>query len=364
MEKDFGEIHVSKQKNKKVAYFVFAPSKISPSSMVRGFIYKDIISTNFHVKYFKFYSKYRGLKQTSLLKKIILKAYDLIISFLNSIKALYEIKNFQFLIIIKYINPLYLKIIKFFFNGKILFDFDDAIWLDSFGGEKRFINIITNSDYVSCDNSFLLKKAQLYNKNSFILNGPVNSNKPLKKLLNKTLTIGWIGSPSTIFYLLNISNKLKKSHHLKNLNLKIIGASEKDHKLIRNTFNNFKKVKIIGKYDSTQMIEELKEVDIGLYPIDSSDLSKGRGSLKALIYMGNSIPCIMSNEGNNSHEFTNQHNSILTENKNWSESLNLLIKNKSLYNKIKNNGYEYVYNNYSLENCFKQLKINFLDKHE
>ena len=230
-------------------------------------------------------------------------------------------------------------------------------------GEDTFKKIICNVDYVSCDNSFLLSKALTYNSNSFILNGPTQIEKftsEIKTRNDNKFIIGWVGSPDTLFYLYSVYDALEKIGELyKNVVFRIIGTGYDDKRI-----PNFEKIKIeiVRIYDEKLMLQEVKNFDIGIFPLFKNDLSCGRGLLKAKIYMSASVASICSNIGTASEFIINEKNGFLCSNTaEWISSFSKLIDDTNLRMEIGNNGFLTVNDNYSKNKCFLQLKTNFLD---
>ena len=151
-----------------------------PSSKVRGENFKVILEKNgYEVSYYYDFSKwisnmisiFSSFRTLSLLV-FFLKGLNYII---RSVKRKWLVKHFNTyngIIIIKNIDVDFLKIVRLAYKGKLLFDYDDAIWIPLFQGADVYKKLITGVDYVSCDNAFLMNRALTLNKNSFVLNGP------------------------------------------------------------------------------------------------------------------------------------------------------------------------------------------------
>jgi glycosyltransferase involved in cell wall biosynthesis len=356
---------------KKILYLISINGIYSPSTIVRAEIYLDEFKNdkNYAVKYFHLNSVFIDKLCFILRKNKITKPLSLpfiilnkIVSFFSKNIFLFLLKNYNAIIIIKYIEPEYLSKIRKIYRGLILFDFDDAIWLDSFGGYPRFKKLISSVDYVSCDNIYLLNEAKKFCNNCFILNGPAQVNIQVSNEVYKDeskIIIGWIGSQYTLFYLNLIVDVIEELSLLyNNLEFRICGIGRNYDYLPK-----FKSTKFstLAYYDNKTMIKEISNFDIGVYPIDESELSLGRGSLKATLYMSCGIPVVASAIGHNCNIIKNGFNGFLANSKNeWFEYLNNLIINEHLRKNIGENGFNFVRNEYSIENCYSQLRNNFL----
>ena len=355
---------------KKVLYLIFSES---PSSVVRAEIFNDIyIKNGYDVSYYYDYSsnlnsyinkisKYKFLFFLSLILRIIRKLF----LYIKRYFLLRNIYKYDAVIIIKYINPDFLYKVRNIFKKYILYDFDDAIWLPMFFGDCVFEKILSSVDFVSCDNYYLLEKSLELNNRSFILNGPSAIEKydlDIKSQKSDNITIGWIGSPSTIFYLYSIYDVLEQlGSKYSQVELLIIGSGYN-----KSAIPPFEKIKVrcIPEYNEKGMIKYVNTIDIGIYPLFYNQLSLGRGSLKAIIYMSAKVPVVAAAiGGENENIISNGSNGFLASNNNeWYAALELLICDSKLREKIGNAGFEHIKTKYSVDSCFNQLHNNFLIK--
>lgn len=358
----------------RVLYLISISGLNSPSTVVRAEIFTNSYQNDnlFSAHYYYLFSKKLD-KIIFFLKKdkhtkYLSAPFIVINNLVKEIKKIWLLQildKYSAIIIIKYFDLTLLSKIKFKYNGKILFDFDDAIWLKEFGGYQSFKNLVTKVDYVSCDNTYLLNESRKICNNCFIVNGPVKFNKTYFKYLSDNQTsnkiiIGWIGSPYTLFYLnqiVDVLDELSLIHD--NLEFRICGVGTN-----LTMIPHFKNTKIstLAFYNKDSMINEISKFDIGIYPIDNSELSLGRGSLKATLYMSCSVPVVANAIGHNCNIIQNGENGYLVNTKKeWFNVINNLIMNPKLRIEIGRNGYNFVKNEYSVEYCFLQLKNGFLN---
>ena len=353
---------------KKISYLVF---NNSPSSIVRATTFKDeFLKYNIEPLYFNLFSK----DLSSLSNWLFFYKLNFLALIVNKLNAIFErlafhyflmiCNKFDAIIIIKYIKPSFLLKLKAKTKAKLLYDFDDAVWVNYIMGEDTFKEIICNVDYVSCDNSFLLSKALKYNSNSFIVNGPTQIEKftsEIKTRNDNKFIIGWVGSPDTLFYLYSVYDALEQVGELyKNVVFRIIGTGFDDKRI-----PNFEKinVEILKTYNEKQMIYEVKNFDIGIFPLFKNDLSCGRGLLKSKIYMSASVSTLTSNIGTASELIINGKNGFLCNStEDWIRNICLLIENPILRKEIGEMGFMTVNQKYSKNSCFLELKTNFLDE--
>lgn len=216
-------------------------------------------------------------------------------------------------------------------KAKIIFDFDDAIWIDAVsknnagfswlkGGEKT-ADIIRVADTVFAGNTYLASYAKSFNNSIHIIPTTIDTNlyRPDVRKINNTVIIGWSGSTSTIehFKLAIPALTILKKRFGDKIDFRVIG----DEKYSCSDLN------IQGlpwKIDTE--LSDLKSMDIGIMPLPDDAWAKGKCGLKALQYMALEIPCVISKVGVNSEIVEHGINGFFaTTDEEWVENLSLLI---------------------------------------
>lgn len=251
------------------------------------------------------------------------------------------------------------------FGKKVIFDFDDAIWLaDTSPGNKKwewvknpkkFETNVALATLVIAGNKYLAEKAQLFNKNVTIIPTTVDTiiHVPKPELRNKEkITIGWSGSISTIKHFELVVPQLLKLHQQfeGKLQFKVIGDA--------GYVNEALAIKGIAWNEKTE-VDNLNSFDIGLMPLPNDEWANGKCGLKALTYMACGIPVVMSAVGVNTQIAVNGESAFLVNtSEEWLSSLQQLIINKSLRESMGEKGRQVVIKNYSVEaNKEKYLKV-------
>jgi len=250
---------------------------------------------------------------------------------------------------------------------KIIFDFDDAIWLPNVSeGNKKFewlknpsktSRLISLSDLVVAGNNYLEDYAKKYNKNVWMIPTTIDTDYHRKKNLIKKderICIGWTGSHTTIqhFEYAIPALQLLKEKFSNKIYFKVIGDSAYENR----------KIGIKGiSWKIENEISELSEIDIGIMPLPDTDWARGKCGLKALQYMALEIPCVMSPVGVNSKIVSDSINGFLAKDENeWVEKISLLIENPELRIKIGTAARKTVEGKYSVnsqkENYLSALK--------
>ncbi len=238
---------------------------------------------------------------------------------------------------------------------KIIFDFDDSVWLKNVSNENKHFSWIKNaaktskiialSDVVIAGNPYLANYALEYNKNVSIFPTTIDTEEYQREKNTKSekIIIGWSGSITTIQHFNFAVPILKKIQQKFNNSVifKVIGDG--------NFFNQELNIKGIA-WDKKTEISELSTFDIGIMPLPDSEWTKGKCGLKGLQYMALEIPTIMSPVGVNTEIINDGENGFLASNEDeWVEKLSLLIENHDLREKLGKAGRKTVEEKYSVK---------------
>jgi len=237
---------------------------------------------------------------------------------------------------------------------RMVYDFDDAVmYKDSKASlpysrtrEKRFARIVKASDHVIAGNSFLYDQAKEYNSSVTVIPTAIDIQKyRIKNYEGKEkITIGWIGSSSTLPYLTQIKGIFEDlGKKYSNIQLKIICDS----------FFDCEYIPVIKKvWSHKDEIEDLMSIDIGVMPLLNDIWSRGKCGLKILQYYGVGVPVICTPVGVNRDVVHDGVNGFWAmDNEEWLEKLCLLIEDPSLRQKMGIQGRELVQESYSVQGC-------------
>ena len=244
---------------------------------------------------------------------------------------------------------------QFYKKNKVIFDFDDSIWLlDTSPENKKFeflknpnktkINI-AHAHRVITGNSFLANYAKQFNQNTFIIPTTIDSDFhiPKPELRNKEkIVIGWSGSISTIKHFEIAIPALKEiqKKYPNQIEIHVVGQGSYSHP----------EINVISKnWSATTEVDDLNSFDIGIMPLPNDEWVKGKCGLKGLSYMACGVATIMSHVGVNSEIIEHGKNGFLAESQQeWVNYLSQLIENPDLRRIMGNTGRETVVKNYSV----------------
>lgn len=220
---------------------------------------------------------------------------------------------------------------------KLLFDFDDALWLPNVSENNRLFawakrpqkvkEIIRAAHLVFAGNAYLAEFARQYNNEVVIIPTTVNTDWYAPMAVPKPagiVTIGWSGSPTTLAHFREVRSALLilKRRYGDRLRISVVGdGSYTDPEL--------------GIQGRPWRLEDEKQVlasfDIGIMPLPDNEWSRGKCGLKGLLYMAMGVPTVMSPVGVNTEIIQNGQNGFLASTiDEWVEKLTRLIEDPDL----------------------------------
>ena len=284
-------------------------------------------------------ARYRALfYQDFFIKdKYLTTHYGLSKKISNYFFALINAARFDIIFLQRKLLPIPYFFILRFLAKKIIYDFDDAIFLNSSGDlskkrYKRFKYICKKSDLIFSGNQYLQSFAKKINSKTFILPTCLNTKDyQVKACKSKQyIDLVWVGHKSTVKYLLTVIPFLEKANE-KIKKLRILNVS--------NVILSSSKLKIknISWREDTQY-KYIKSAWMGLAPLDSSNWSKGKCAFKLIQYSAAGIPSLSSDVGVNSQLVNYYKNGILIKkDSDWEKAIIRLQANKDSYKKMEHN---------------------------
>lgn len=240
---------------------------------------------------------------------------------------------------------------------KLIYDFDDAIWLENTTNSNNWVSYYKNhskvgricrwSYRISAGNSFLASYAMKHNTRVTInpttidterLHNPGLFKKPPPH--ENVLIIGWTGTHSTLKYIQSLSRVLNIIlQKYPQCRLRII--ADKDPEMdVPHEF--------VPWHKETE-IQDLIQIDIGLMPLQDDEWARGKCGFKLLQFMALNIPILSSPVGVNKEIIEQNFNGLLCQNeKEWVDDLERLINQKDLRTKLGEKGREKVVRQYSV----------------
>jgi glycosyltransferase involved in cell wall biosynthesis len=361
-------------KNDKIHFVVPYPMEIAPGQRFRFEQYFHCLrERGFTLKFSSFLT---AAAYSSIYKEgnTIGKMAAVFMGYLKRFIELPTLLNADYVFIYREMTPLGPPVFEWILakvlRKKIIYDFDDAIWLTDRTSEswlirtlrwRRKVMLICKwSHCISAGNPYLCEFARHYNSR-VVLNPTTIDTEKLNHLRTNSnfenkneIIIGWTGSHSTLKYLNSIESVLqyieKKYMHVQ---FCVIANRPPDLKLSRLVFKDWSLI---------TEIEDLLYFSIGIMPLPDDEWANGKCGFKALQYMALQIPTIASPVGVNKQIITDGVNGFLcSTNEEWKTKLELLIESKDLRNSIGQAGKGQVVKHYSVvsneENFLKLFDV-------
>lgn len=233
-------------------------------------------------------------------------------------------------------------------NRRIVFDFDDAIYL-----YKDITYLLKDAAVVLVSNRSLKEFASRYSKNVYELVSPVSIKKEASSKRETGVTLGWMGSPETSRYLYPLMPVFKElKEKFRNLKIEFTG-SRKD--------KNFDSLNITMRDWSLEGEKAHFEcANIGIMPLENDEWSRSKAGYKLLLYMSKGLPCVASPVGINNEIIKDGVSGYLAEApEEWSKKLSMLIEDRALREKLGREALKKVEKFYSYEVCAPRM-LNIL----
>jgi glycosyltransferase involved in cell wall biosynthesis len=199
--------------------------------------------------------------------------------------------------------PVFEWIIAKILRKKIIYDFDDAIWLPNTSDSNNIVaglkwhskvgHICRWSYKISCGNPYLADYAKQFNENAIVNPTTIDTvlyHNRIKDQHTSGFTIGWTGTHSTIQYLDMIVPILQKLEQRYDFTFMVISNAPPAFEL--------RSLKYL-KWSKDSEIDDLLRFNIGIMPLTDDAWAKGKCGFKALQYMSLGIPAVVSPVGVN-----------------------------------------------------------------
>lgn len=240
--------------------------------------------------------------------------------------------------------------------AKVVFDFDDSIWLSNVSeANKKFnwlknsgktANIIKLADMIFAGNQYLADYARQYNENVEIIPTTIDTDEYQRLDIpneDGKICIGWSGSITTIQHFEYAIPFLKK---------------------VKEKFGDKVKFKVVGdgSYKNVELgieglpwrkdteLADLSSFDIGIMPLPDDEWAKGKCGLKGLQYMALEIPTLMSPVGVNAEIIQDGDNGFLaTDIDEWVDKISKLVESAELRKEMGQKARQTVLDKYSVQ---------------
>ncbi len=250
-------------------------------------------------------------------------------------------------------------------NAKLVYDFDDAIWIDVISEKNRVFawlkdggktkQIIGLADLVIAGNEYLAQYARPFNSHVVTIPTTINTDvyRPRYHLHDQPIVIGWSGSHTTIDHFRTAlpALTLLKEKYGNRIKIRVIGDANFRHE----------QLSISGMpWRRECELEDLWPIDIGIMPLPDNEWTSGKCGLKGLQYMALEIPTVMSPVGVNSQILQEGVSGFFASSSaQWVEKISHLIEHDDLRLRIGKEGRKIVETRFSVNSQKENYLTNF-----
>ncbi len=342
----------------KVLFLAPYPQKIGPSQRFRLEHYLPLLEHN-NISYA--YKTFIAAKDYSIIFNVndnIKKGIVVIKGLLKRTVMLFSLHKFDIVYIHREATPLGPPIFEWLiakvWQKKIIYDFDDAIWIPQSSTVNRFAykikctwkvaSICKWSFIVSAGNNFLAAYAMQYCNDVRVIPTVVDTTNVHNQIKNQTetdLTIGWTGTFTNFVHLPLVYNTIKKLQKKYTFTYLLIADKNPFLSDINYTYI---------KWNKETEIDDLLKMNIGIMPLIKTDVQLGKCAFKAIQYMALGIPSVVSPVGANCELVENSIDGFWADNnEEWYNSLEKLLVSEQLRMEMGKKAREKVIKNYSVE---------------
>ncbi|MBZ5540975.1 MAG: glycosyltransferase family 4 protein [Acidobacteriia bacterium] len=244
-------------------------------------------------------------------------------------------------------------------HSKVIFSFDDAIYIGHRDTQKEKYPWIYKLKYGSGVNEVLAKSARVIAGNQKLAGYARRFNSRVSVIptvvdteryryrppatSGDCLTIGWVGSRSTSPYLLEIEPALRRlsEAYPGKIRFRLYGHPQRKLNL-----PNFESL----PFSLATEVEDIRSLDIGIMPMPDNDWTRGKCAFKAIQYMALGIPVVTSPVGMATEVVQHNVNGLWARMpEDWFEALNHLVKDAHLRQRFAEEGRKTVESHYSLQ---------------
>jgi len=220
-------------------------------------------------------------------------------------------------------------------GGLILFDFDDAVFLNHSGEVckyrmKAFQDICSSSAHVIAGNSWLADQVDSA-KSISVFPTCIDTSRYAPRAEQKArscLRIGWIGTSGNFPYLEQLIDPLEKLR-AEGFDFEFLICSDERERFLIDSLN----ASFIRWAEEVEL-EVLQSFDIGVMPLEDNDWCRGKCSFKLIQYMAVGCVPVASRVGMNIDVIEHEIDGLLVEQDEWYRNLKRLLQDDGLRSRI------------------------------
>lgn len=286
------------------------------------------------------------------------KVKGILSSYFKRFKIIFKSRYYDYVFIHREAAPLGPPVIEWMiaklFGRKIIYDYDDAIWIPNTSEVNRVaaslkcfwkVKYICRWSYkITPGNAFLERYAQQYNPSTVMLPTCVDVERKHNKVKvheNLKPVLGWTGSHSTLFYLDDIIPLIRTLQETLDFTFLVIADKKPQIEL--------KDWMFVPWNEATEQ-DDLLKMDVGIMPLKPDAWSEGKCGFKLIQYLSSGIPAIADPIGVNARIIENGVNGYLCSSKEeWAERIQQLMTHADLRRQMGARGRAKIVQEYSIQ---------------
>jgi glycosyltransferase involved in cell wall biosynthesis len=267
------------------------------------------------------------------------KVMGILGGFMRRKLLMFRVRKFDYVFLHREATPIGPPIFEWFMakvlGAKIIYDFDDAIWLSNTSEHNKIaaglkwhhkVDSICKWAYkVSCGNEYLCDHARQFNTNVVLNPTTIDTEHHHNQIKNQhanKVVIGWTGTHSTVEYLNELVPVLQKLEQELDFEFRVISNREPDFAL---------QSMVYVPWQKDTEIADLLQFNFGVMPLTDDKWAKGKCGFKALQYMSLGMPAVVSPVGVNTKIVTEGVDGFLCSTpETWETALRKLITDEAL----------------------------------
>ena len=346
-------------KSKKVLFLLPYPLQTAPSQRFRIEAYFPLLQqAQINIATQSFLDE---TAWTRLYKKgsFFLKILDVCKGFIKRLwAATFLVHQYDFIVVHREASPIgppvFEWIIAQLWKKKVVFDFDDAIWIPTISDNNRLalsLKCFWKTKWIckwaykiAAGNEYLAGYARQFNSDVIIVPTAVDIVNRYNRLVNQEVSkpaIGWTGSHSTMKYLDPIIPVIRELEQKKDFDFFVISNKQPEFQL--------RSLKYI-KWTEASEINDLSKFNIGIMPLEEDRWSEGKCGFKIIQYLALGIPAVASPVGVNKRIIKDRLNGFLSQREEeWYNAISELLEDVKLRNEMGRIGREKIIKEYSIQ---------------
>lgn len=243
-------------------------------------------------------------------------------------------------------------------TARLVLDLVDALWLPRYQ-PVRLPETLGLVDAVTTDNELTANYLRTVQPDCTIVPDPPQveafdlRRSEVARRTDGRLVIGWVGSAGTTYNLYVVWEALErlfvKHPHL---HLRLLGADPR-------VLPPFEAVRwsLAPRYTQAEMIDEVLQMDIGLFPLQDVEACRVRGVLKAAVYMAGGACVVASPVGQTPDVVIPERTGLLAETAaQWEAALDRLIQQPDVRRRLAADGLQAMRAGFMIDKTFEALR--------